>query len=98
MTGHDTTAEHLKIILENGGLAGRVAEVRRFPGPLLSRLALFFNTTNRLGQLPPNLERARVSQILKPNAVSRADFRPVSVMSVIYWLWAAARLQDVMVW
>ena len=56
------------------------------------------NEIERQGVWPESLERALVSLISKGEGDEPADLRPISVMSTIYRLWAAIRLQDVMVW
>ena len=101
----DITADGLRIALSKmrdsqaaGAEGWRVAEVKRLPAPLLKRMAVFLNAVEAAGQWPVGLERAIVSLIPKEEEVSSAEFRPISVMSVIYRLWAAVRLQDVMAW
>ena len=105
MTIEDTTATRLKGILAKmrhsqamGAEGWRVAEVRRLPIPLLSCLATSLHKVERLGKWPPSLEWAMVSLIPKGTEISLADFRPISVMNVIYRLWAAVGLEDVLHW
>ena len=70
----------------------RVVELQRLPAPLLARLAVFFNMVEATGAWPQALQKALVSFIPKPEGHTAKDMRPITVMSAVYRLWAAARL------
>ena len=76
----------------------RVDELRMLPLELLDRLALIFNEVERNGRWPQTLGRGLVSLISKGCGARPEDMRPISVMSAVYRLWAAARLLDVNAW
>ena len=83
----------------SGGVEGwRVAEVKRLPPVLLTRLAVLLNIIESSGRWPAGIERCCVSMVPKSDDANPASLRPISVMSVIYRLWAAARVADVMAW
>lgn len=99
------TGERLQAVLsrmrdgQSGGMSGwRVAELRRLPLSILQRLAVVFDTVEKTGTWPSTLERALVPFILKTTGRSADDLRPISVVSAVYRLWAAARLPDVNAW
>eukprot|EP00660_Eupelagonema_oceanica_P019441 gene19441-biopygen20255 len=101
----DLTGADLRAVLgrmggrQAGGMEGwRVRELKALPEPLLDRLARVFNTVERTGAWPPALQRALITLIPKGQGGEPEQMRPISVMSAIYRLWAAARLRDVMQW
>ena len=70
----------------------------KLPLVFLSRLADFFSLVEDTGTWPASLERAVVSFIPKSDRFAPLDLRPISIMSPIYRLWAAAHLPEVMAW
>jgi hypothetical protein len=76
----------------------RAAELKALPPPILARLAELLNTVEATGDWPQSLERATVSLIPKGDGCRPRDMRPISVTSIIYRLWAAARLSDLKDW
>eukprot|EP00973_Karenia_brevis_P056941 7920621-Karenia_brevis.AAC.1 len=105
MTVERLTGERLRSVLlkmraasSSGADGWRVSELRKLPDVLLDRLAEVFNMIEERGVWPVSLERAVVSLIPKTDSTEPGDLRPISVMSVIYRLWACARLQEVMAW
>ncbi|CAE8613885.1 unnamed protein product [Polarella glacialis] len=102
---NDLTGKRLQEVLRRMrsaqacGMEGwRVSELRALPLPLLDRLAEFFVMVERSGKWPRSLERALITLIPKGDSARPADMRLIFVMSAIYRLWAAARLQEVKVW
>eukprot|EP00666_Eupelagonemidae_sp_cell4sb_P005827 gene5827-biopygen9860 len=101
----DLTGADLRAILarmparQAGGMEGwRVRELKALPLPLLGALARVFNAVERAGKWPTALERALMTLIPKGQGGEPDKMRPISVMSAIYRVWAAARLQSVMRW
>ena len=83
----------------SSGMDGwRVRELRKLPEPILDMLACFFNMVKSTGCWPLSLQRALVSLIPKGQGCQPLDLRPISVMSVIYRLWAVRRLSDLLAW
>lgn len=81
------------------GIEGwRVEELAALPDLLLDQLAEFYNVVERTATWPHSLERAVVSLIPKGQGSRPLDLRPISVMSVIYRVWAVRRLQDLKGW
>ena len=105
MEMQNLTGKHLRLRLgrmregQACGIDGwRVAELKRLPLPMLNRLAILMGEIERKGVWPESLQRALVSFIPKGEGSSPAELRPISVMSVVYRLWAATRLEDAMKW
>ena len=62
-------------------------------------LANLFNLFEDRGRWPRRILETYVSLIPKdPEKMGPADLRPISVTSVVYRLWAAHRLSEVMQW
>ena len=81
------------------GMEGwRVAELKALPLTLLDRLAEVMNLIEQEQAWPKALQRALVTLIPKGEGMGPLDLRPISVMSAVYRLWAATRLQEVKVW
>ena len=77
------------------GMEGwRVAELKRLPKPILAWLADRFNAIEETGEWPAALLRALVTLLSKGKGPVPLDTRPISVLSPIYRLWAAIRVQD----
>ena len=72
----------------------RMSELKRLPLVFLIRLAAFYNVIEETGTWPTSLERALITFIPKDETGSLEAVRPITVMSTIYRLWAAARLRD----
>eukprot|EP00660_Eupelagonema_oceanica_P019619 gene19618-biopygen24621 len=101
----DLTGADLRAVLakmggrQAGGMEGwRVRELKALPEPLLDLLARVFNAVERTGRWPPALQRALITLIPKGRGGEPTQMRPISVMSAVYRLWAAARLRDVIQW
>ncbi len=101
----DMTGEELRVLL--GRMSGsscvgidgwRVEELKRLPTEILDMLADIFNLVEKLGKWPLSLQRALVTLIPKGQGCQPLDLRPITVMSVIYRLWAVRRLQDLKAW
>eukprot|EP00973_Karenia_brevis_P076254 10589747-Karenia_brevis.AAC.1 len=99
----EITGEELqRIVTHMSGSPGmdgwRISELKALPLSILNGLADMFNLIERTGRWPTSLERAVVSLIPKGQGYQPLDLRPISVMSCVYRLWAARRLQDVKKW
>ena len=101
----DLTADDLAATLAHqsaksaAGMDGwRVAELKRLPPFLLSKLADLLNVVERSGQWPSSLERALITLIPKGEGGDPLAMRPISVASAVYRLWAATRLRDAIKW
>ena len=101
----DITSQDLRLALArmgNAQAAGmeewRIVEIKSLPQFLLTRLVAFYNAVEEWGRWPASLERAAVTLIPKDGSDQPGDLRPISVMSVVYRLWALARLRSVMLW
>ena len=68
------------------------------PDSLLERLASLLNVIEQTGCWPDALAQGVISLISKGEGSEPNKLRPISVMSVIYRLWAAARLKHIMLW
>lgn len=75
-----------------------VGAMRRLPIPTLELLAELLNAVERTGCWPAMLAAGYVSLIPKGEGMQATNMRPLSVLPVIYRLWASLRLQEVMVW
>eukprot|EP00973_Karenia_brevis_P084880 11778566-Karenia_brevis.AAC.1 len=75
-----------------------VEELKHLPDEFLDMLAMIFNEIERQGKWPRSLERALITLISKGQGAKPEDLRPISVMSVVYRLWAIRRLQDLRQW
>eukprot|EP00666_Eupelagonemidae_sp_cell4sb_P018026 gene18026-biopygen9074 len=82
-----------------GGMDGwRVRELKALPEPLLDLLAGVLNLVEATGEWPAAIEQALISLIPKGEGGEPLCMRPISVMSVVYRLWAATRMRDVREW
>eukprot|EP00660_Eupelagonema_oceanica_P019581 gene19581-biopygen10780 len=61
-------------------------------------LADMFNAVEHTGKWPISLRRSLITLIPKGEGADPLQLRPISVMSPIYRLWAAARLRDMLGW
>ena len=81
------------------GLDGwRVTELKALPIRCLERLAELLNAVERSGTWPQALAEGIISLINKGEGASALRLRPISVMSVVYRLWAATRGREVLLW
>eukprot|EP00973_Karenia_brevis_P040424 5586703-Karenia_brevis.AAC.1 len=81
------------------GLDGwRVDELKVLPRVLLDHLAELLNLIEDTGVWPQALQQCAVSLIPKTGGSGPLDLRPISIMSSLYRLWAARRLQDLKSW
>ena len=79
------------------GLDGwRIAEVKSLPDFFLDRLAVLLNTVEETGVWPQALAQGAVSLIGKGEGAEPLKLRPISVMPVVYRLWAATRVREVL--
>ena len=76
----------------------RVSELKALPDSLLERLASLLNVIEQTGCWPDALAQGVISLISKGEGSEPNKLRPISVMSVIYRLWVAARLKHIMLW
>jgi len=76
----------------------RVDELKRLPIALLDRLATLFNIIEDTGSWPKALTIGLISLISKGEGTSPLKLRPVGIMSVVYRLWAATRVAEVLSW
>eukprot|EP00973_Karenia_brevis_P059281 8252884-Karenia_brevis.AAC.1 len=75
-----------------------VDELKQLPLPVLELLADLLNQIQDSGRWQGALERALVTMIGKGEGQAPSAMRPITVMSVIYRLWALRRLQDMKSW
>ena len=76
----------------------RIAEVKSLPDFFLDRLAVLLNTIEETGVWPQALAQGAVSLIGKGEGAEPLKMRPISVMPVVYRLWAATRVREVLQW
>ena len=76
----------------------RVDELESLPLALLDRLACLFNVVEETGVWPHALCEGIVSLITKGEGTDPLKLRPIGVMSVVYRLWAATRVRQVLDW
>jgi len=76
----------------------RVAELKKLPLAFFDRLACLLNVIEETGEWPSALCESVVSLIDKGEGTSPLKLRPIGVMSVVYRLWAATRVRQVMEW
>lgn len=76
----------------------RVDELKRLPEVLLDWLAVVFNVVEETGEWPSALTVGITSLISKGEGNSPLKLRPIGVMSVVYRLWAATRVREVLSW
>lgn len=60
-------------------------------------LTCIFNSIEEDGRWPKTMYKASTSLIPKPTGKPR-DYRPITVLSAVYRLWAKARFSDLLVW
>ena len=75
-----------------------VDEFKRLPQVLLDRVACLLNMVEETGMWPDALCQGIVSLITKGEGTDPLKSRPIGVMSVVYRLWAATRVRQVLEW
>ena len=83
------------------GLDGwRVLELKALPLPLLQILAEALQRVENEGVWPAALTRASICLIPKgsSDAAPAPQMRPITIMSIIYRMWASTRLRQLKVW
>eukprot|EP00973_Karenia_brevis_P041921 5803289-Karenia_brevis.AAC.1 len=100
ITGHDIRKILNKLNATSvAGFDGwGVKELRLLPDCLLNCLADLLNVVETVGKWPEGLEHALVSLISKGSGAKPLDLRPISLMSIVYRIWAVRRLQDIKLW
>ena len=75
-------------------------ELRRWPRPLLRALAALLRKVEELGRWPAGLQAAEVVLLPKPGGDPNLPLhkRPITLLPVIYRLWARLRLRQVDAW
>ena len=77
----------------------RVSELKLVPDEIIERLATLLNLIEKTGRWPPCLLVGLITMIPKPGAgLKAADMRPISVMGVIYRVWSATRVRQILEW
>eukprot|EP00973_Karenia_brevis_P038221 5269741-Karenia_brevis.AAC.1 len=74
------------------------SELKCLPIPLLDALGSLFSVVEATGRWPACMCEAWVSLISKGQGHAPSQLRPISVLSVVYRLWAARRLRDMLRW
>ena len=81
------------------GLDGwSLADLRSLPDRLLGWLADLLRMVERLGQWPTHLAEGYTALIPKEGPPGPMDTRPLTVLSMVYRLWAGVRLVDAIAW
>ena len=76
----------------------RTAEIKALPNFFLDRLAELLNIVEDSGTWPQALAQGAVSLISKGEGAEPLKLRPISVMPIVYRLWAAHRVRQVLQW
>ena len=99
------TPERLKSTLDRmdkgssmGADGWRVAELQAMPEAWLSRLCSLFHHVEATGKWPRALQIGLISPIPKEQGLKAKHTRPITVMSTVYRLWAATRVQELLQW
>ena len=81
------------------GLDGwSLADLRSFPDRLLGWLADLLREVERLGKWPIRLAEGYTALIPKEGPPGPLNTRPLTVLSMVYRLWAGVRLVDAIAW
>ena len=76
-----------------------VRTVKALPDELLDGLCVLFDTIESTGHWPAALTTGYLCLIPKTDSDgSPSNLRPLSILSVIYRLWASVRLKELMIW
>ena len=93
------TLNRMKLKSASGPDAWSVSDLRNLPDQTFNLLPQLFQAIEEKGHWPDNLLFAFCSLIPKaPGDTSPLGQRPLGIMSVIYRLYSAYRLQDILVW
>ena len=88
--------------LKETGAAGldgwNPSDLKALPDSLLRYLLLFYDIVEETNEWPRALTWASVTLIPKGEGGAPLDQRPLSVMPLVYRVWAAARVRDCMDW
>ena len=102
---HPLDEDSLRLTLnkmQGGKAAGwdswQVAELKELPSELLALIAEFLNAVEELGKWPDVIALAMIALIPKGQGSLPLEQRPITLTSVIYRLWAATRLREVIRW
>ena len=107
MTAEPLTPARLRATLDKmdaksslGADSWSVAELRLLPDALLGRLCSLFDLIEETGRWPEDLCLGIISPLLKDAELPMTadNTRPITVMSVVYRLWAATRMQELTLW
>ena len=101
LTGSDLkkAAKRWKTRTAGGADGILVDELRKQPDWLWEDLARVMNLIEKTGKWPPSLLEAL--GVLIPKSEDKSgplDLRPLTLMSLVYRLWGAARIQALMAW
>ena len=81
------------------GLDGwSVADLRSLPDRLLGWLADLLREVERIGKWPTRLAEGYTALIPKEGPPGPLNTRPLTVLSMVYWLWVGLRLVDAIAW
>ena len=81
-----------------GGDGWTVTELKALPDSILARLCTLLNTIDETGQWPSCLEIGLVTMLDKGEGLVANKLRPISVMSVLYRLWASFHMRHILEW
>ena len=82
----------------SGADGWQVRELKLLPIALLDRLACLLCKVEETGIWPKDLTQGLITLISKGEGAEPTKLRPIGIMSVVYRLWAAVRVADVMTW
>ena len=75
-----------------------LADLRSLPHRLLGWLADLLREVERLGKWPTRLADGYTALIPKEGPPGPLNTRPLTVLSMFYWLWAGVHQVDAVVW
>ena len=75
-----------------------VAELRHMPPELLFRLCELLGKIEELGQWPSAIRQGLITPVPKGKGLVAGEMRPITIMSVLYRLWAATRMRALAAW
>ena len=75
-----------------------VQELKALPDSVLERLCVLLNAVDRLGEWPRCLKIGLVTMIGKGEGLLPRKLRPISVMSVLYRIWASFHMRHIVEW
>ena len=76
----------------------RIGELKALPPELINRISELFNVIEQIGRWPTALTLGIVSMLPKGDGLGPSDMRPITVMSTLYRLWSAIRVNSVLQW